>query len=154
MNQRIEINTKNYFEGVIYALGWIFFLISPLMIFARWYLIPVFVILGILIITSKYKLVIYPARREIDDYLTILGAKTNFEHFRYSKLDYIYITRSRYTQQMNMESLSNTITGELFQAYLKSDADNHFLGESDDLITLREKVMPLARQLDLEIQNP
>ena len=154
MEQTINFKTKNYFEGVIYIMGWIFGVIALGLLFTSWFLTPIFGFFAFLIITAQYRLTINLNAQEIDDYLRIIGLKTQSEKFKYSTLEYIYITQSKYTQRLHMESLSSTISGELYNAYLKSDVANIFLGESKDLSDLKEKVRPLADHLKLEIKNP
>ena len=154
MEQKINFKTKNYFEGVIYIMGWIFGVIALGLLFTSWFLTPIFGFFAFLIITAQYRLTINLNSQEIDDYLRIIGLKTQSEKFKYSTLEYIYITQSKYTQRLHMESLSSTISGELYNAYLKSDVANIFLGESKDLSDLKEKVRPLADHLKLEIKNP
>jgi hypothetical protein len=126
MEQTINFKTKNYFEGVIYVIGWIFGFIALGLLFTSWFLTPIFGFFAFLILTAQYRLTINLNSKEIDDFLRIIGLKSQNEKFIYSTLEYIYITQSKYTQRMNMESLS-TISGELYNAYLKSDVANIFL---------------------------
>jgi hypothetical protein len=153
MEQSINFKTKNYFEGVIYVMGWVFGFIALCLILTNWFLTPIFGFLAFLILTAQYKLTINLDTKEIEDFLLIIGLKTQNEKFKYSTLEYIYITQSKYTQRMNMESLSSTISGELYNAYLKSDVANIFLGESKNLAELKKKIGPLADQLKLEVKN-
>ena len=154
MKPLITINTKSYFEGTMYMLGWIFCFMGLISIAINWYVTPVFTLLAVTILTAKYRLTINPTTKKIEDFLYILGLKTQVERFNYSSLHYIYITRSKYTQQMHMKSLSSTVSGEMFTAYLKSDVENHFLGESKNLSALQKKVKHVATPLNLEIKNP
>ncbi len=154
MEKLITFKTKNYFEGVVYVLGWAFGLIGVMLLLTNWLLSTIFGFLAFLIITAHYKVTINLNTREIDDFLFIMGMRAQKERFKYETLDYIYISQSRYTQQMNYKSISATVAGELFNAYLKSDAANIFLGESKDLTKLKDRIRPLAEQLNLEIKNP
>ena len=152
--KQIQHKTKNYFEGVIYGLGWGFGLIALGLILTKWYLTPLLGYLAYLIITAHYKLTIYPETREIEDYLLISGIKTQHEKFRYSSIQHIYITQSSYTQQMNYKSISSSVAGKIYNAYLLTDVANIYLGESKDLDKLKTKIRPLAEQLELEIVDP
>lgn len=153
MEQAIKIRTKNYFDGDIYFMGWIFGLTGLVLLFLNWQLTPIFAFLAVLILTAQYKLTINLETNEIDDFLFIIGFKTQKEKFKFSTLDHIYITQSNYTQQLNYKSISSTVRGELYNAYLKSDEEDIFLGESKDLDKLKEQLKPLAQQMKLEVIN-
>ena len=154
MEQTIHFKTKNYFEGIIYGLGWAFAILTPMLLFTHWYLTPIFGFLAFLILTAQYKVTIDFETREIDEYLFIVGMKTQNERSHFSQIDHIYITRSRYAQQLNYKSISSTVEGTMYNAFLKTDEANIFLGERKDIVDLKNKIKPLAEQLKLEIRDP
>ncbi len=86
--------SKNYFEGPVYALGWVFAFLVVIMLFANWMVSPIFVLLSILVLTARYKLEIDLQNGVILDYLHILGLKAQVEKFKFNNLEYIYITKS------------------------------------------------------------
>ena len=154
MNHTIKIDTKSYFEGTILILGWVFGFIALILLFINWFISPIFAFLAFLTLTAKYRLTINIANNEIEDFLFIIGIKTQTEKFKYASFEYIYITRSKYTQQLNMKSITSIVSGELYTAYLKSDVANHFLGEGKNLGELKAKIKPMAEQLELDIKIP
>lgn len=153
-NEIVTITTKNYFDGVFYGLGWVLLVLSPPVLFAKWWLALILLLLGILLVTTRYQIKIDPNAQLIDDYLWILGIKTDRVVTTYSRVDFIYITTAKYSQQMNLKSISSTVQGTLFKAFLRSDRDNHYLGEAKDLNGVIDKVAKLAHVLKLEIKKP
>ena len=154
MKHIIKFDTKSYYEEVILFLGWVLGFIAVILLFTNWLISPIFAFLAILILTTKYRLTINIPNKEIEDFLVIIGIKTQTEKFKYASFEYVYITKNKYTQQLNMKSISSMVSGELYSAYLKSDVANHFLGEGKDLGELKVKIKPLVEQLKLEIKIP
>lgn len=122
-------------------------------IFAMWYIGLIMAFLGMLIISSRYKLVIDPDQMIIDDFLEILKMKSKHKQFRYKKLKYVLINSSRFTQQLNYKSISSNISGMLYSAYLVCDDQKHFLGDSQDLGKLLIKVKSFAEKAGVEVRD-
>ena len=153
MKKVIYFTTKSYFEGMPYYLGWAFAVAALIVIPVQWYLAPIFGLLSFLILTGNYKIAIDREHQVIEDFLSLLGTKSQVEKFRYSAIECIYITQSKYAQKLNMDYLSSTVSGKMYNAYLRTDSDNIFLGESKNLNKLKAKLKPLAKELEIGINE-
>ncbi|MEQ9303453.1 MAG: hypothetical protein RJQ14_06010 [Marinoscillum sp.] len=95
-----------------------------------------------------------PSNQEIENYLFILGLKTEKEIFQYKELDCVFITATKYNQQLNHQSISTNVKGVLFKAYLKTEKRKIYLGENRSLKQLESKISPITSKLKLEIRTP
>lgn len=150
----ISINTKQYFEGVFYYSGWFFLVTCLPIIFSSVWIALGFGVIGLMIVTTRYQLSIDLEDKIIYDYLWFFGIKTSLEKFRYEKMHYILITKVHFKQQLNHQSLSSSISGTLFKAFLVCDEQKHFLGESQDFSELKSKMANTCSHLNTRINYP
>ena len=151
---KFSYTTKRYAEGFYVFVACVILFVAVLVAFVNLIVSLIIALVGILMVTSKYKLDIDLDNKTIDDYTWVLGAKTQAEHFRFQQLFYIYLTKKKFTQQMNARSQSAVRKGIQYTAYLKSDKDNHYLGESENETKLLAKVQPIANDLNLKVNTP
>ena len=154
MTPKISITTQTYFEDLFYYTGW-FFLITgiPVLIF-YWYVGIITISLGVIITTTSYKLVIDTTTNQVEDFLFFLGMKKNLKITRFTKIHHIAIKSGTYTQQLNLKSLSSTIRGTMYSAYLKTDEENYFLGDSKNKNRITAKASHIAKNLNIELKHP
>ena len=150
----ITFTTKNYFDGVIYLGGWVLLLLSIPAFIVLWYVGIIMLLVGIIIISTAYKIEIAPQEKFINEYLWFLGIKLQQEKYSFDNLAYFYITKSRYSQQLNMGPASSTARGVIYTGFLKSDAANHYLGESKKVNELSKKIDKLNKTLKLSVNLP
>lgn len=94
------------------------------------------------------------SRNVIEDYTFFLGIKSGKEVFTFSKINYILLKKSSYKQQLNHQSISSSISGIKYTAYLSCDDQMHFLGESENFSLLKDKMEQLAQKLNTKINYP
>lgn len=152
MRKPITITTQNYFENVIYYSGWMFLVLSIPAFIAKWYVGIIFALLGFIIISTAYKLVIDSASNQFEDYLSILGLKRNITISKFEQLKTIKIKSGKYSQQLNLASISTTVSGTRHSAYLVTDNGDHYLGESKSEAGITAKAYKIAKKLDLEVE--
>lgn len=150
---KISHTTKRYSEGFYLVAGLLLCFMAVLLLMVSLIATAILGFIGVLMLTSRYKLDLNTDEQKIEDYLWVLGAKTQLETFKYSTLFYIYINKKSYTQQMNYKSLSSTKKGVLYTAYLKSDKGNHYLGESENEVQLIGRLSSFANTLRVEIRS-
>ncbi|SNT25737.1 hypothetical protein SAMN05421640_2992 [Ekhidna lutea] len=143
-----------YFEGIFFSLGWVMLFLSLFLFLMAWYIGLISAFLGYLFVSTHYRLSIDPSNQEIEDYLFILGLKTEKEIFQYKELDCVFITATKYNQQLNHQSISTNVKGVLFKAYLKTEKRKIYLGENRSLKQLESKISPITSKLKLEIRTP
>lgn len=150
MNSKITITTQNYFEYVFYYSGWGLLVLSIPIFIIMWYVGIIALVLGIIILTTTYKLAIDPQSKQIEDFLFFLGMKQNSAITPYQKIHHISIKSGTYTQQLNYKSVSSTVQGTIYSAYLLADEQNHFLGESKSKKHITEKARKIAQDLKVD----
>jgi hypothetical protein len=149
--EKIALTTQYYFEDVIYAFGWIFLVAGLPLLWILWYAGFAALVLGVIITSTCYKLVIDPADKAITEYLFFLGLKNASRTTTYNTLDHIFIKKGIYTQQLNLKSLSSTVRKERFDAYLIVDDRKYFLGDSNTILKIERKANNLAVRLGIKI---
>jgi hypothetical protein len=153
-NKSVSTMTKMYFEGVLYFAGWTMIIISFPILFSLWWVGLIVGLLGLIIATTHYRLTVDTSNKTVLDFLWFLGLKSNLEKFSYSELHYILLKKSKFKQQLNHQSLSNTISGIQYTAYLICDDKKHYLGESQNFSELQSKMVNISKQLKTEIKYP
>ena len=148
---KISITTQTYFEDHFYTTGWFLLLGGFPILIIKWYVGIVCIVLGIIVLTTAYKLVIDIGQKKIEDYLLFLGLKRNLIVSTFDQLDHISIKKSSYTQQLNYKSLSTNVHGIMYSAYLYTDGENYFLGESKNIKKLTSKVRKFANKLSIPL---
>lgn len=150
----ISIITKQYFEGVLYYSGWFFLVACLPIIFSSIWVALGFGVGGLMILTTRYQLSVDLENKTVSDYLWLFGIKTNLEKFRYQKMHYVLITKIHYKQQLNHQSISSSISGTLYKAFLVCDEQKHFLGESQNFSKLQSKMSSICFKLNTRINYP
>lgn len=150
MKPKITITTQTYFENVFYYFGWALLIFAVPIAIQLWYVGIIAGLLGLMLTSTAYKLVIDPKTKKIEDYLVFLGMKKNSAQTAYQNLQNISIKSGTYTQQLNYKSVSSTVQGTIYSAYLLADEQNHFLGESKSKKNISEKASRIAKKLKID----
>ena len=153
MVPKITITTQHYFEDVSYYTGWGLLVIGFLVLLFTWYVGVVMLLLGIIVTTTTYKLVIDTPGHMVHDYMLFLGFKLNMKVTRFEKIQYVEIRSTTYSQKLNMASLSSTVRGTLFSAYLVTDKEKFFLGDSKVRGVITDKADVIAAQLNVALKR-
>lgn len=151
MSPKITITTQNYFEYVFYYSGWAMLILAIPIFFVIWYVGIIALTLGIVLTTTAYRLEIDTNSHRIEDFLFFLGMKLSATIFPYNKIYHISIKSGTFSQQLNYKSLSTTIQGTIYSAYLLTDDQNHFLGESKSKKRITAKARRIANKMKVEL---
>ena len=153
MKSKISVITQSYFGDHFYNTGWALLLSGIPVLVVKWYVGIIFVLLGIVLTSTVYKLVIDPSTKQIDDYLFFLGMRKGQVLKHYKELKHITIKSGRYTQQLQLRAASTTIEGTMYSAYLYTDEENFYLGESKNQRRITKKAKRIAEKLDIHFRD-
>jgi hypothetical protein len=149
----IDFKTMNYFTGMPYYLGFLLLLVGILGLLSGTYVF-VFIgwIPGIIIVTTHYRLSVDFNNRKYVEYISLLGIKTGREVGKFQQLQYLFIKKSRVSQQLNSRVQSTTIYKWQYDGYLKfSDEDKVHLMTFENKSTLQQKLNTIAQQLNTKV---
>ena len=146
----ISTITQTYFGDHFYYSGWALLVTGFPVTIIKWYVGILFILFGLVLISSVYKLEIKPTSKTIDDYLFIFGRKVNLVSKSFGILKYVMIKEGRYSQQLNYKSISTVVEGTMYSAYLKADDELFYLGESKNINRISKKAKMLASKLHLD----
>ncbi|MCK5705004.1 MAG: hypothetical protein KAI29_27820 [Cyclobacteriaceae bacterium] len=153
MTTKIYITTQTYFEELFYFVGWSSLILAIPLFIVKWYVGIIAISLGIIITTTVYKLIVDTVNNQVEDFLFFLGMRKNLTITRFNKIHHIAIKSGTYTQQLNLKSLSSTISGTIYSAYLMTDEENYFLGESKNKNRITAKASSIAIKLNAELKD-
>jgi len=150
MQSNISIKTQTYFGDHFYYSGWFLLAAGIPVTVIKWYVGALFIVLGVILVSTVYKLEINPSLKIIDDYLFLFGRKFDLVSKSFSELKYISVKEGRYSQQLNYKSLSSVVEGTIYSAYLMTDSDNYYLGESKSKKRISKKAKSCASKLQID----
>jgi len=153
MNTKISITTQTYFGDHFYYTGWALLASGIPVLVIKWYVGIIFLMLAALLLTSVYKLVIDVSSKKVDDYLYILGMKKDLATKDYNKLYHVSIKSGRYSQQLQLRAASTIIEGTMYSAYLISDQESFYLGESKSKKKITKKARDIAVKLNVQLKE-
>jgi hypothetical protein len=137
---KIDFRTSAYFpSGMIFA-GVLFIFIGLGVAFSGNLLVGVMITLaGTIMLTTHYRLEIDFENRRYKDYVWFLGMKKGaLEQFE--KIEYLFINKSRLSQNLNSLISTRAISKDVFNGYLKLNG-----GEPIHLITKGNKPVLVGR---------
>jgi hypothetical protein len=150
MKSNISISTQTYFGDHFYYTGWVLLIVGIPIMIDNWYIGLIALLIGAIVTTSSYKLVIDLSSKQIEDYLFILGMKRDRIIKEFSQLKKVTIKSSRYSQQLSLRAVSTVIEGTMYSVYLVTDSENFFLGESKNKLRIERKALKIAASLGVE----
>jgi hypothetical protein len=118
----IDRKTMPYFSMMYTIVGGALAFISMFLVFINTVIGILLAVIGFVLLSTQYRLRIDLSNKTFHDYLWILGFKKG-EKGTFDEIQYLYITKSKISRTMNLESLSSTIAGEEFNGYLKFSED-------------------------------
>ena len=153
MQPKISVSTQPYFGGQFYYVGWALLIASIPMGIALWYAGVIALVIGIFIITTTYKLEIDLKNNQIKDFLFLLGMKKSCIVKQFNRLDHVSIKSGWYSQQLQLRAASTIIEGTMYSAYLMTDTENFYLGESKSKKRITQKARQIAAKLNIEFKD-
>lgn len=145
----LDFHTSPYFPGSLRALGATLLLILfiPGHILVK---IPFF-LLGVILITSHYRLRFDLIHKAYYDYVWVLGLRFG-RWEKFDRVEYLFIKRNKMRQNMNSMTSSTTIHMAVYDGYLRISEQNkiHLL-TSRNKETVLKKLKALANLLQVDI---
>lgn len=150
--QKVDIRTGSYFPQGIVFTGVLVILLGVVSLIASQLLAGVlFIIIGIVLVTTHYRLEVNFNEKTYHDYVWFLGLKKG-DKGQFHMLDYLFIKKIRQRQNLNSRISSKTITTEAYDGYLKFNG-----GETIHLFTKSSKtgilksVNKIANALEVKV---
>ena len=127
-------------------------MMSCLIIFINMAVGVITILIGVIIMTTHYRVKIDFENKTYQEYLRILGfkdmeTKTSFDH-----IEYLFIKKNQVSQTLNSQIRSYTITRPAFDGYLKfSEINKVHVGTDTQRNNLIKKLKQLSAQLNVKI---
>lgn len=111
----------------------------------------IFILIGLILITTHYRLEVDFESRRYRDYVWLLGFKIGASE-PFEKIEYIFVKKSKMSQNMNSLISSRTFTKDVFDAYLKLDGHEtiHLLSK-ENKSKLVSRLTKIADMLQVKI---
>lgn len=151
-NKKFDFRTVPYFPQMINILGIVLAVAGAVLIVSTNFIPAVICIMsGVIVLTTSYRLEIDLENKTYKDYVWFLGMK-NGKTARYENIQYLFIKKSKISQQLNSRVSSTTITKDAFNAYLKfSEEEKIHLLTSESKTVLVKKLRNIANMLQVKI---
>jgi hypothetical protein len=149
---KIDFRTSAYFpSGMIFA-GVLFLFVGLLIAISVNMILGTIIILGgIIILTTHYRLEIDFENMRYKDYVWFLGLKKG-EPEKFEGIEYLFINKSKLSQNLNSLTSTRTISKDAFNGYLKLRGDEtiHLLTKENKRALL-EKLNRMASLLSVKV---
>ncbi|MEO7987964.1 MAG: hypothetical protein ABI663_00380 [Chryseolinea sp.] len=148
---KVDFKTSGYFSSTVIVVGIIFSLVGLILLLSNIIGGLILLLIGIVISTTHYRLMIDFDKKIFHDYVWILGLKNGdkgiFEH-----IEYLFIKKNRVSQNMNMQVATTTIRKEVYDGYLRfSETEKIHLLTKDSKKTVVAKLRELSTMLNVRI---
>lgn len=161
MKPLIDFKTSNYFSGMPYLLGFVLTAVGFMLLFSPKILAGLILLLaGITVLTSHFRLSVDLNKMIYTEYISLLGMKVSKELHRFDEIQYLFVKKSKVSQNMNSRVSTHTIQKEQFNGYLKfSENDKVHLMTYDSKNAIIKRMRPIAtllstKLIDYTIENP
>ena len=150
MKDSIDIRTQPYFPYHMVILGIVFLLMAVFVSLMEPLISVILFILGILFITTHYRLRIDLQKKKYRDYLWLFGFKIGRSEVL-QRIEYIYLNKLRRETEYGFVARL-TSSNIYYQGYIKISNDEPlFIGESKKEDKILEKSKKLSVALDVEL---
>lgn len=110
-------------------------------------------LLGVVVATTHYRLVIDTTNKTYKDCIWFLGFRTGHS-VRFESIEYLFINTSRESQTMHIRVVRSMIHKRVFSGYIKfSDSDKVHIGTRDSKPDLMRRLQPVATALRVPIND-
>lgn len=154
MKNKFSYLTQDYFPPNIKLLGGLFFVVGLLaLVLAKFLAGTIFLLLGILIFTTKYGIAIDIQAKSYHDFLSIVGYKNGKKH-PFQSIEYLYITSGKKTTTMQLRANATTITKLEFNGYIKfSEDEKVHLSSSEKKEKVENFLNQMSSDLKVEVRD-
>lgn len=150
-SKKLDFRTSSYFPETIRFVSMLLLLAGLFFIFVNLIAAAILLVPGIIILTTSYRLEIDFENKVYRDYVWFLGLK-NGKTARFENIEYLFIKKSKISQNLNSRISTRTITKDTFDGYLKfNEAEKIHLLTKDSKSALVGRLKHIAQLLQLKI---
>ncbi len=145
----VDFRISQYFSNQWIFVGFLLIIIGLGIIFKVIIIGVLLSLMGIVIITTHYRLAINLTAKTYHDYVWLFGLRFG-EKGMFENIEYIFIKKIKVSQTINSKVSSTTIRKEMFDCYLKLSEENkiHLL-----TIESKEELITRLRELSSKINT-
>jgi hypothetical protein len=144
---KINIATSYYFEGFFYILGFVMLAIGVYLIAVDYLVVGGIVgAVSIIILTTKYRLLIDTDKKIYKEYLWIAGFE-NGDEKPFNQLGVVSVKPERYVQRINSIVNNKEIRFTIFAVYIYVDGEELFASEFKKKEQADQKAKALSAKL-------
>lgn len=148
---KIDFKTSNYFARYVYYTGYAFIALGLAVLNINLIATVILSIVGLIFITTHYRLSIDLSAKAYHDYIWILGLKIG-EGGKFNTIEYLFIKKSNVSQAMNLRVASSSIQKDVYDGYLKfSEQEKLHLLTLDNKDELMKKLKEIADRLKVGV---
>ncbi len=149
----IDLKVSNYFPFNYMIIGYGMIAASVALIFINLIWVPVFLLLGLLVVTTHYRLSVNFDQNYFYEYLWILGMKRG-QKFSFDRPKSIYINATSREIEYGGLAIRRYGAERKYRGYIKFHGQKEpaFFGESVNLEGIQKKGAKLSNYMGLDIQ--
>lgn len=133
--------------------GTVLLLAGVVLIFANTIAGLVLCTIGVIVLTTHYRLRIDFDKKQYHDYVWFLGLKSG-EKGTFDKIEYFFIKKNKVSQNLNVRVASSTIRKDVYDGYLKfSDYETIHITTQDHKQKLVHQLKAIAAKLNVRIMD-
>lgn len=149
----MDFKVANYLPTFFVAAGIGFIIGGPFIIAGNLWLGIGLMLLGVILITTQYRMEINMTQKYYREYVWFLGIKTGAK-IPFEEIHYFYITRSKKTKVYGQTYKNHYVTGACYNGYTKfSENEKIFIGDSDSKDSILERIAKINTVLKLDIMD-
>ena len=147
----VDFKTSPYFSATITLAGALVGMAGLAIVFTNPIIGAILVLLGLIVLTTHYRLTIDFDKKSFHDYVWILGFR-NGDKDNFEIIEYLFIKKSKVSQTMHLRVASSTLRKEVYDGYLKFSENNklHLLTK-DSKSDLIKKLRAISTALGVKI---
>jgi hypothetical protein len=150
-NKKNDFRTSSYFPETIRFVSILLIPAGLLFIFVNLIAGAIFLISAVVVLTTHYRLEVDLENKVYRDYVWFLGLK-NGKTSRYENIEYLFIKKSKVSQNLNSRISTKTITKNMFDGYLKfNEAEKIHLLTKENKTVLITRLKTMAEGLQVKI---
>lgn len=136
----IDIKVSNYFPFQLQVVGYGALFAFVYLIFSNILLSPVFLVIGLFITTTHYRLEINGRERYFKEYLWICGFKSG-EKFKFQEYECVVINSTKANFEYGNIAVRRYGVEQLYKGFIKftGQEESAFIGESKSLESIENK---------------
>lgn len=144
---KIDISTSNYFEGFFNVAGYVMVPVAVYLAFVNHILPGILVgLASILLLTTKYKLLIDREQGYYKEYLWIFGFENGIKK-QFRQIGIVEVKPERYVQRINSVVYSKEMHFTVYAVYVHVDGEGLFAGEFKDKNKAAARAEMLSQKL-------